>query len=105
MGAGSGASTAARLVRLVERDAVMFHAPDGAAYARLRCAERFEVHPVRSGQFRAWLAKAFFDKTRGRRAPSSQALQDALGVLEARALHDGEEHPVSEPEKESPSWR
>ncbi|MBI4230126.1 MAG: hypothetical protein HY608_04750, partial [Planctomycetes bacterium] len=95
MAAGRAASTAARLVQLVERDATMFHAPDGVAYVRLQHAERFEVHPVRSGQFRAWLAKAFFDKTRGRRAPSSQTLQDALGVLEARALHDGEEHPVS----------
>src|SRR5262249_9184513 len=42
--------------------------------------------------FRRWLARLFYEAHD--KAPGAQAVQDALGVLEGRALHDGPELPV-----------
>jgi DNA polymerase I-like protein with 3'-5' exonuclease and polymerase domains len=51
-----------------------------------------ETHAVRSKALRLWLVRRFYEEYG--KPPGSQALQDALGVLEARALFDGEERPV-----------
>jgi hypothetical protein len=42
--------------------------------------------------FRRWLARAYYE--RHEKAPGSQALQDALSVLDGRAQYDGRELPV-----------
>jgi putative DNA primase/helicase len=47
---------------------------------------------IRSTDFRLWLRRAYFQQTG--KAPNAQALSDALGVLEARALFDGPTLPV-----------
>ena len=51
-----------------------------------------ETHAVASEGFKLWLRRRFYEEHG--KPPGSQALQDALGVLEAQALFDGEEHPV-----------
>jgi len=48
--------------------------------------------PVRSKAFRRWLARKFFLKHG--KAPGSQALQDALNVVEGQAAFAGQERPV-----------
>ena len=70
----------------------LFHAPDGTAYADIVADGHRETWRVRSRGFRLWLAGEFFRQTRG--APSSEALQSALNVVEAQALYDGPERPV-----------
>ncbi len=55
--------------------------------------EHAETWPLRSKGFRRWLARRHYQETGG--AAGSQAVQDALGVLEGRALYDGEERPVA----------
>ncbi len=109
-------SQATRLVAMAEEGgAVLFHSPDGEPYASVpvadpgtgadaiqngadgACAGQHGTHvetwALRSRGFRRWLARRHYQETRG--AAGGQALQDALGVLEGRALYDGEECPVA----------
>jgi hypothetical protein len=69
-----------------------FHTPEGDAYARIRVDDHFETHLVRSKGYRRWLVRRFYE--RYGRPPGAQALQDALGLLEARADFDGPESEV-----------
>jgi hypothetical protein len=85
------ASQATRLVALAE-EAELFHSPDGEAYATLAVAGQRQTWLLKSQAFRRWLARQFYEEEA--KAPSAQALQDAVGVLEGRALFDGPEYPV-----------
>jgi hypothetical protein len=48
--------------------------------------------PIRAKGFRRWLTRRFFEATQG--APSSEALQSALNVIEAKAHFDAPERTV-----------
>lgn len=72
--------------------AELFHSADGTALADILINEHRETWPVRTKGFRRWLARQFFEQTGG--APSSEALQSALNVIEAKAHFDGPEWPV-----------
>ncbi|MDP9474951.1 MAG: DNA polymerase [Actinomycetota bacterium] len=79
------------LVRFGE-EADLFHSPDGETYATVEAEGHRETHAVRSKGLRLWLVHRFYEQFG--KPPGPQALQDALGVLEAKALFEGEEHPV-----------
>jgi DNA polymerase I-like protein with 3'-5' exonuclease and polymerase domains len=51
-----------------------------------------ETYPIRSRGTRLYLTRRFYDEHG--KPPGAQALQDALGILEAKALFEGEELPV-----------
>ena len=70
----------------------LFHSADGTALADLTINDHRETWPVRTKGFRRWLARQFYEQTGG--APSSEALQSALNVIEAKAHFDGPERPV-----------
>jgi hypothetical protein len=70
----------------------LFHSADGTAFADVEINGHRETSPVRTKGFRRWLARQFFEVTGG--APSSEALQSALNVIEARAHFDAPERPV-----------
>jgi hypothetical protein len=70
----------------------LFHAPDGTGFADLDIKGHRETWPIRAKGFRRWLARRFFETTRG--APSSEALQSALNVIEAKAHFDAPERVV-----------
>jgi hypothetical protein len=72
--------------------AELFHAADGTAFADLNINDHRETWPVRSKGFKRWLARQFYEETDG--APSSEALQSALRVIEAKAHFDAPEFPV-----------
>ena len=72
--------------------AELFHSADGTAFADVTINDHRETWPVRTKGFRRWLARQFFEQTGG--APSSEALQSALNVIEAKAHFDGLERPV-----------
>ena len=80
---------AEHLIRLAERaQHDLFHTPDGHAYARVRVRGHYEVHRLRRrGGYRQHMLGMYFDEHD--RPPSSQALEDALSILEARAMHRG----------------
>lgn len=72
--------------------AELFHAADGTAFADLDINDHRETWPIRTKGFKRWLARQFFEATDG--APSSEALQSALNVIEAKAHFDAPELPV-----------
>jgi hypothetical protein len=86
-------SAATLLVRLVEQSgATFFHSPDGTGYARIKADDHYEVWPLRHSGFRRYLKRLFYDTTN--KTPGSQAVEDALGVLDGRACFDGLEQAV-----------
>jgi hypothetical protein len=89
---GKSISQATQLVELAVRHVDLFHAPDQTAYANIVIEGRRETWPLRTGPFRRWVARRFFELTGS--APSAQPLQDALAVLEGHALFDSDEHQV-----------
>jgi hypothetical protein len=70
-------------------DAELFHTPDRATYAQIPIDEHRETWGTKSKTFRRWLVGRFF--ARFAKPPGSQALQDALGVIEARAQFEAPE--------------
>ncbi|HXF87791.1 MAG TPA: hypothetical protein VNK48_05510 [Xanthobacteraceae bacterium] len=88
---GRGPTQADILIDLAQ-SAELFHAPDGTGFADLAINGHRETWPIRSRGFRRWLARRFFQQTGG--APSSEALQSALSVIEARAHFDAPERTV-----------
>ena len=73
-------------------DADLFHAPNGVSYADIIENGRRQTHAVRSELLQQWLVRGYYKNTG--RAPSSEAINSVLGILEARARFDGEERPV-----------
>lgn len=69
-----------------------FHTADGTAYVVVPVDGHAEVLNLRAKPFRALLYKLSYQEFR--KPPGVQALQDALAVLEARALFEGPERPV-----------
>lgn len=69
-----------------------WHTPVGEAFVTIKVRGHKEHWPIRSGQFKDWLARCYLDKFSG--APSSQAFEDALRLIEAVARFEGAEHEV-----------
>lgn len=72
--------------------AELFHTPEGEGYATIKVYGHQETWPLKVKAFRRWLARLYYDECD--KSPGSQAIQDALGVLEGKALYDGPEYPV-----------
>jgi hypothetical protein len=79
------------LIRLTSHGE-FFHDCHKVGYVTLPGGKTQATFPIRSTDFRLWLRRAFFLKTG--KAPNAQALNDALGVLEAQALFDGSTLPI-----------
>jgi hypothetical protein len=73
------------LVGLAEA-ADLFRTPDEEACADIEVNGHRESGLINTRWFKRWLRKRFHEETGG--AVSAEALQAALGVIEARALHD-----------------
>ncbi|MCH7554118.1 MAG: hypothetical protein IIC82_08995, partial [Chloroflexi bacterium] len=71
-------------------DMTFFHDPDSVPYATIAVKGHKENHLIKSKAFGRHLRRLFYEQED--RAPSSQAFQDALGVLEGKAVFDGEQH-------------
>jgi hypothetical protein len=89
--AGRGPTQADILIGIAQT-AELFHTADGAGFADLDINGHRETWPIRAKGFRRWLARRFFEETGG--APSSEALQSALNVIEAKAHFDAPERQV-----------
>ncbi len=86
-----GATQATVLMDLAG-DVELFHTPDGEAWAVVQVNHHRETWPLKHRNFRRFLARRFYEEEG--KAPGSQALQDALNVLEAKALFEGPQYPV-----------
>jgi len=82
---------AALLVKLAS-DAELFHTPDEEAYAGLTSHGHRETWRVGGRMFQRWLSHRFYEACGG--APNGGAMSDALRILEAKALFDGQKHTV-----------
>ena len=69
------------------READLFRTGNDAAYADIAVNGHRETWSIRSRGFQRWLRRQFYQATGG--APSADAMQSALGVIEARAHFDG----------------
>jgi hypothetical protein len=88
---GRGPKQADILVALAQ-PAELFHTQDGTGFADLESNGHRETWPIRAKGFRRWLTRRFFEEIDG--APSSEALQSALNVIEAMAHFDAPERLV-----------
>jgi len=90
---GERKSQATQLVNLaIAAEAELFHDGDNTAYCRLPVDGHSEVWAVRSRSFKRWLARLYYTHTE--KAAGSQAVYDALAVLEGKATFDGDERAV-----------
>jgi hypothetical protein len=85
-------TTAQRLVTLAE-ECERFHDQRGDGYLRLCVNGHLETWPVRSKSFREWLARQFYDETG--KVAGSQAIQDALSVIEGKCRFESTERTLS----------
>jgi putative DNA primase/helicase len=65
----------------------LWHDASRTGYASFEVKGHRENWPIRSRDFRMWLSGTFYKETGT--AIGSQALEDGLRILEARAVHDG----------------
>ena len=91
-GTGGRDPTQSDILIDLAKTAELFHTPDGTGFADLDINGHRETWPIRSKGFRRWLARGYFGATEG--APSSEALQSALNVIEANAHFDAPERIV-----------
>ena len=73
-------------------EADFFHTAINEPFVVFPINEHREIWPVRSRATRRWLTKIFYRHTG--KAPSSEPMQNVLGVLDAKATYDGEEKEV-----------
>jgi 5S rRNA maturation endonuclease (ribonuclease M5) len=89
---GRQPSQSTRLVALADK-IELFHSPDGDAYASMMVNGHLETWPLRSKGFRRYLMHRFYEEYG--QTPAAQPIQDALGLLEGKALYKGPEHPIN----------
>ncbi|AIM14942.1 hypothetical protein HW35_00360 [Bacillus sp. X1(2014)] len=77
------------LIRVGE-EAEFFQNDLGEAYAVVTLNGHKEVLKVKNKKFKMWLTKQYYDATK--KAPTSDAMNQALGVMEMKAAFDGDEH-------------
>jgi hypothetical protein len=86
-------SQATQLIELATAHAEFFHTPDREPFASILCDTHREIWPVKTKFFRQWLAGLHYQETKG--AIGSQAMQDALAVLQSMAIFKNQNRDVS----------
>ncbi|WFU84833.1 ATP-binding protein [Bradyrhizobium sp. CIAT3101] len=95
-GAGDAGDSGRR--RSTQRDVVIdltdccefWHDANRLAYATFPVNSHQENWPLKSREFRMWLSGRYYQATG--RAIGGQSLEDAIRILEARAVHDGRQY-------------
>lgn len=82
----------AQVLVILANSGDFFHDSHRVAYVSFSVDGNTETMPVRSSDFRLYLQRQYYRTLQ--KVANSQALSDALGVLEARALFDGPMMPV-----------
>ena len=87
---GGDRKSTATLLLEIAGDVELWHTPDGEPFGTIFNEDHFEHWRINVRPFRRWLSQQFFEQT-GKTA-NSQALQDAIGVLEGKAVFHGDQH-------------
>lgn len=80
------------LTEIAVGECELFHDPSLEGYASFAVAGHRETWPLRSRGFKRWVFRRFYEEHG--RSPRDQALKDALGALEGKAIYDGPEEEV-----------
>lgn len=81
------------LIGMVEEGGTeLFIDLDGEPHATIGVNRHHETWPIRSKEFRRWLAGLYYLRTNG--AVGGQAMEDAMRVLEAKAATSGIKHQI-----------
>lgn len=70
----------------------LFHTENKTAYGNVTIGSHRETYPVRSRQFKHYLIKLYYEALES--APSSESVNAAINVIEAKAIFNGLQHPV-----------
>jgi hypothetical protein len=70
----------------------MWATPDGKAFATIGVRDHVEHHPIRSTALRRYLSSTYYRTCKT--TPNAEAIASALGVLEGRALYEGQVFPT-----------
>jgi hypothetical protein len=89
---GKKDSTQVSVLLSLAARAELFHTPEGEPYATILVDDHLENWPLKSKRFRQSLLRSYHDITQS--APKNQAVQEALAILESKAIFGGPEHPV-----------
>jgi energy-coupling factor transporter ATP-binding protein EcfA2 len=86
-------SAATKIVGLVESaDVELFHDDEQIPFATFGVNGHRQTWAIKSREFERFTRKLFYDESGS--AASGQAITDALGVLAAKAIYDGDKMPV-----------
>ena len=92
LGLGHGKKTQASELVDLASNVGLFHNAEDDAFATVTVGDHSENWRINTKKFRQWLSRKFWENSH--KAPGSQALQDALGVLSGQAIYDGSEKAV-----------
>jgi hypothetical protein len=87
-GSDDGKTAAERLLDLA-KEAKLYHTPDKQGFATIPVGTHVENWPLKSREFRSWLLRLYYE-AHGK-PPAREAMNDAIAMLEARAIFDGPE--------------
>ena len=86
-------SQSTKLVNLVlDAGCELFHDDQRRAYCSMKNGGHVETWPIRRKGFKQWMSYQYF--LEHKKTPSAQGIQDAIGVIEGKALYEGKEEPV-----------
>jgi hypothetical protein len=85
--------TQAQILVKLAADVQLLHTPEDQAFALVPIGRHQEILTLRNKSFRSWLIRAFYREFA--KPPSAQALQSAIGVLEAQVQFDSPEAMLS----------
>src|SRR5215208_1648234 len=81
-------SQSTKLVEIME-GAELFHTPDKEPFATIQMPTHKETWHLKAQGFKRWLMKQFYENNST--SARAQAVQEAIGVLEGKAIYDGPE--------------
>lgn len=81
------------LINIATTNAFLFHDETKDSFANMEINGHRETWPLRSKFFRQWLVRQYYQQTE--KSPNSEAVRQALGVIEAKAVFDGPEHKLN----------
>jgi hypothetical protein len=84
--------TQAQSLLKIASKAELFHTPEEELYALFHVNNHSEARSLKSRGFKLWLTQRFYETYK--KPPGGKALADALSVLEAKALFEGEKYNV-----------
>lgn len=77
------------LIRIAATEAFLFHDETKDGFASIPINGHRETWPLRSRFFKQWLVRRYYEQTL--RSPNNEAVRQALNVIEAMAVFDGEQ--------------